>query len=175
MVSDQHPSLPPDAAAAFEQPQSHSRLETPEQFILIASLVVLTLTICWGVLSRYIVSAPAAWTEEVTSFAFVWLVFVGAAEVNRRRQHISVDIVTALLPQAIQRVLALVIEVVVIGFSLYAAWLGIQQAIASQGSFTSILRLPLWIGYSGFTVGFLLIAFRSAQYLYRRFQDRRAT
>lgn len=118
-------------------------------------------------ISRYVVSTPAVWAEEVTSIAFAWLIFVGAAEVHRRRQHVSVDIFTGLLPLSWRRPLMIAIEMAVMAFCLYAAYLGAQQAYASRASFTSILRLPLWIGYLGFCLGLSLMAFRSAQYLWR--------
>ena len=86
---------------------------------------------------------------------------------HRRRQNICVDIVTTLLPPWMQRLIAVAMELVLIAFCLYAAWLGALQALASRGSFTSILRLPLWINTLALSVGFALMAFRSAQYLWR--------
>ena len=59
-------------------------------------------------------------------------------------------------------------ELLLVAFCLYAAYLGTLQGLASRGSSTSILRLPLWITYAGFTLGFLMMAFRSGQYLWRR-------
>lgn len=140
-------------------------IETVEQGIALLGLVVLTAAIVWGVLSRYVVTTPAAWVEEVSSIAFAWLIFVGAAEVHRRRQQISVDIVTSLLPPAMRSALAVLVEVGVLGFCLFAAFLGAEQALASWDSYTSILRLPLWINFLGLTVGFLLMAYRSIRYL----------
>jgi TRAP-type C4-dicarboxylate transport system permease small subunit len=168
MALENAPPLPPDAMTAAPAKTRGRRIESLEQLIAIVALVVLAGAIVWGVLSRYVVTTPAAWVEEVSSIAFSWLIFVGAAEVHRRSLHISVDILTSLLPKALQRALAFMVEIVVFGFCCYAAYLGAEQALASTGSFTSILRIPLWVNYLGLTVGFGLMAFRSAQHIVRR-------
>lgn len=171
--TETHPPLPPDAMTEGHDEVPSGRIETVEQLLMIVALVALVGAICWGVLSRYVVPTPAAWVEEVSSIAFAWLVFVGAAEVHRRSMHISVDILTALAPQSWQKVWSYIIELVVLAFCLYATYLGAKQALASIGSATSILRIPLWVNYLGFTVGFALMAFRSAQHIVRR--SRRGT
>lgn len=127
--------------------------------------VVLLVAIFWGVLSRYVISTPATWVEEVSSIAFAWVTFVGAAEVHRRGKHVSVDLVTAMLPAGLRAVLALAAEAIVVGFCFYAAWLGAQQAWVSHSSSTSMLRIPLSVGYGGLTLGFLLMGLRGLQRL----------
>ena len=62
------------------------------------AFVVLVSAIVWGVLSRYVTRNPATWVEEVSSIAFTVVVFVGAAEVQRRGKHVRVDLLTSLLP-----------------------------------------------------------------------------
>ena len=78
------------------------------------AFVILLSAISWGVLSRYVVPTPATWVEEVTSISFAWLIFVGAAEVHRRKQHVSVDLLTSILPLPVQRVLALAVDAFVV-------------------------------------------------------------
>lgn len=144
-----------------------ARLGSPEQVVMNLAFVALLVAVSWGVLSRHVVTTPAAWVEEVAALSFCWLIFVGAAEVHRRGQHVGVDVVTALLPARARAALAVAIEICVVALSLYVAWLGVRQAIASHSSTTSMLRLPLSVGYGGLTLGFLLIGLRGAQRLWR--------
>ena len=132
------------------------------------AFVVLLIAIFWGVLSRYVITTPATWVEEVSSIAFAWVTFVGAAEVHRRGKHVSVDLVTTALPAGMRAMLAVAAEVFVAGFCFYAAWLGAQQAWVSHSSSTSMLRIPLSVGYGGLTVGFLLMGLRGLQRLLAR-------
>ena len=139
------------------------RFGSPEQIVANLAFIALLVAVVWGVVSRHVVTTPSAWVEEVSAFAYCWLIFVGAAEVHRRAQHVGVDVVTALLPAPVRAGLAMLIEILVVLMSAYIAWLGLRQAIVSHSSTTSMLRLPLSIGYAGLTLGFVLIGVRGAQ------------
>lgn len=130
-----------------------------------AGLVVLVGSIVWGVLSRYVTKEPATWVEEVSSIAFTWVVFVGAAEVHRRGRHVSVDLLTALLPERLRAGLDIAAQVFVAALSLYIAWLGLRQTMVSNSAHTSMLGIPLSVSYAGLTFGFLMIGLRSLQRL----------
>jgi TRAP-type C4-dicarboxylate transport system permease small subunit len=137
-----------------------SSFESLEQIVMSVALVILFGALSWGVVSRYVVPTPATWVEEVTSISFAWLVFVGAAEVHRRKQHVSVDLLTNLLPPVIQRGLALAVEAFVVAYCFYIAYLGFQQTIATHSSTTSMLRIPVSVSYAGFTLGVFLMGLR---------------
>ncbi|MBL8702421.1 MAG: TRAP transporter small permease [Alphaproteobacteria bacterium] len=145
-----------------------AHVESAEQLLMNVAFVVLLGAIGWGVLSRHVVTTPSAWVEEVSALAYCWLIFVGAAEVHRRGQHVSVDLLTSTLPSAARRMLALLVEAGVVGLCLYVAWLGVRQTIASHSSTTSMLRMPLSFGFAGLTAGFALMAARGAQRLLRQ-------
>lgn len=134
--------------------------------------IVLVSAIIWGVLSRYVTEAPATWVEEVSSIAFAWVVFIGAAEVHRRGKHVSVDLVTSFLPARIRAGLSAAALTFVAGYCFYVAWLGLQQTIASNSASTSMLHIPLSVQYGGLTLGFLLMAVRSLQRLLQHIRGR---
>ncbi len=140
-------------------------IESFEQVVMNASFVIVLGAISWGVLSRYVVPTPATWVEEITSLSFAWLIFVGAAEVHRRKQHVSVDLLTAILPLPLQRTIALVVDAFVVCFCFYIAYLGVRQTIVMHSSMTSLLRIPLSVSYAGFTLGIFLMGVRGAQQL----------
>lgn len=132
------------------------------------AFVVLVGAIVWGVLSRYVTESPATWVEEVSRIAFTCVVFVGAAEVHRRGKHVSVDLLTSLLPVRIRGWLDVAVGVFVALYCFYVAWLGLQQAIASNSATTSMLNIPLSVPYGALSLGFLLFGLRALQRLWRR-------
>jgi TRAP-type transport system small permease protein len=140
-------------------------IESVEQMVMTVSFVILLGAISWGVLSRYVVPTPATWVEEVTSISFAWVIFVGAAEVHRRKQHVSVDLFTSTLPLSAQRALALLVDAFVVCFCFYVAYLGVHQTLVMHSSMTSMLRIPLSVSYTGFTLGMFLVGLRGAQRL----------
>lgn len=138
-----------------------------ELVLMNVAFVVLVGAIVWGVLSRYVTRNPATWVEEVTSIAFTFVVFIGAAEVHRRGKHVSVDLVTSLLPQRVRRPLDFIIGALVALYCFYVAWLGLKEAIASNSATTSMLNIPLSVPFGALTLGFLLFGLRSLQRLWR--------
>jgi len=148
-----------------------SRFGSLEQVVINIAFIILFVTIAWGVLSRYVVTTPSSWVEEIAGFCFTWLIFVGAAEVHRRGQHVSVDLLTSRLPHKAQRILAMVVETALIGFCLYVAQLGARETLAMHSSTTSMLRLPLSIGFSGLTLGFAMMGLRGIQRFRRMIGD----
>lgn len=145
---------------------------TVEHVAMNVGFVVLVCSIVWGVLSRYVTEQPATWVEEVSSIAFAWVVFVGAAEVHRRGKHVSVDLVTAFLPARLRGALAVLAALFVAAYCFYVAWLGLQQTVASNSASTSMLNIPLSVPYAGLTLGFLLMGVRSLQRLLRQMRRR---
>lgn len=53
------------------------------------------------VFCRYVLGDALAWPEEAAKYLFVWFVFLGAAMVTRRGQHITIDLLRRSLPPAL--------------------------------------------------------------------------
>ena len=57
--------------------------------------MVLTLGVtAFSVFRRYVLGSPLTWTDELSGFLVVAIVMLGAAEVLRRGEHVSVDILS---------------------------------------------------------------------------------
>ncbi|MBV9785454.1 MAG: TRAP transporter small permease [Acidisphaera sp.] len=145
-----------------------------EQVVMNVSFIVLVVSIFWGVLSRYVLETPSTWVQEVSSIAFCWLTFLGAAEVQRRGKHVSVDLVTGLLPERPRVFLAAAMSLFIAVFCFYVAWLGWRETQASRSASTPMLGIPLSVLYIGLTCGFALMGMRTVQRLVVRLRTGRA-
>lgn len=67
-------------------------------WLLIALLAGMISVVFLQVLSRYLLDAALIWSEEVARLLFISLIFVGAAVLARRREHLTVTVFTDLLP-----------------------------------------------------------------------------
>jgi TRAP-type C4-dicarboxylate transport system permease small subunit len=56
-------------------------------------MAALCLTIVAGVVSRYVVGRPLAWTDEAARYLFIWVSFLGAAVAVRRRANFKLDLI----------------------------------------------------------------------------------
>ena len=129
------------------------------------AMVVIVLTVCWSVWTRYGARTPMVWAEDVTTLAFAWFIFAALAAVHNRRGHVSIDIVTGMFSSRTQALLARAGDVFIAVFCLYTAFLCIEQTIVSHTkAHTPVLKLPLSYFYASLVVGFALTGLRSVGY-----------
>ena len=110
--------------------------------ILFALLVVI---VVWQVFTRQVLQDPATWTDEGARYVFVWLGFFAAALVFSERGHIAVDFLVRLLPETVQRYVAVFVQVAIIAFAaitmIWGGW------TAAQGAWNqSLTALPATVG-----------------------------
>jgi TRAP-type C4-dicarboxylate transport system permease small subunit len=66
---------------------------------------VLFLSLVVQVARRFVFGAPAAWTEELATIAFVWVIFWGIAFTVPFSTHVAVDFVVPRFAPRVRRVL----------------------------------------------------------------------
>jgi TRAP-type C4-dicarboxylate transport system permease small subunit len=133
------------------------------------ALVVVVGAVCWGVLTRYVTSQPAAWAGEVAQIAFAWTVFLGAAAGFKYSMHISIDMLVTLFPAGVRRIVQLLTDLLVLAFLGYVIWLAILFNIQAWSDPTSVLRLPRTVTYASVLVGVAFMALRQGQLCLLRF------
>ncbi len=131
------------------------RLERWTSAGLVAAILVLMSA---QVVARYVFRSPIPWSEEVASFAFVWLAFLGGALVAGERKLLTVDVVSPFLgPRGRLAVECLTSGAVVaccllmvVGSEPFVRWLG--------GIATPAAGIPRRWWYLASAVGLSLIA-----------------
>jgi len=130
------------------------------------SLVVIVLTICWTVWTRYVQRTAVTWGEDITSLTFAWFIFIGMAAVHNRRGHVSIDILTSTFPPKVQSFIQKLGDVIVGVFCGYTAYLcGKQMIVSHTMAQTSVLEIPLSYFFASLTLGFALMCIRSFGFL----------
>ena len=156
----------PDAGARGRQDAPNGRfwwLNYFEEAVAGAALIIIVLAACWGVFTRYVTQQPATWTVEVATIAFAWSVFVGGAAVFKHAEHMSVDLLVAMLPVRLQSIMNLFADGLVLIFCVVSAGLGLMLSIDAWDNPTSVLRIPLSTQYASVAVGFIMMAWRLVQ------------
>lgn len=115
---------------------------------LINALVfgILTLLTVWQVLTRYLLSNPSTWSEELASYLFAWATLLGAAYVFGKREHMNIPILLDKVSPKSQRLLNITIEIIILMFALtvliYGGW---NITTLTMGQMSS--SLPIRMGY----------------------------
>jgi TRAP-type C4-dicarboxylate transport system permease small subunit len=128
--------------------------------LLLATLILLSVLLNVGsVVARYVFLAPIFWAEQVIIYMMMWCVFTGAALVTWDDRHLSVDIVSTVLPRRVQIVLKIAAGL----FLIMLAALVIPQSweasvlMIRNDQRTAVAELPLAIPHGALLVGFTLI------------------
>lgn len=118
-------------------------------FILAEYLILVLLQVFF----RYVLNESLFWAEEAVRFSMVWAVLLGSALVARDRAHIRIDVVENMLPQRARRVLDLVLDIVMIVFTVILLVTGLQFAGRSMMQTSASLELPMWLVYGAIPLG----------------------
>lgn len=122
------------------------------------ALSIVFLAVVWGVVARYLTPQPAAWSNELATVGFAWVVFLGAAAALRRDMHASVDIVVRLLPARMRGWVARAVSLLVGLALVYTTVLAVHLAFNSLGRPTPVLRLPYTVVHLAAVLGLLSMA-----------------
>ena len=91
----------------------------------------------------------ASWAEELALLAQVWLCFWGGAIIQRRRQHIELQVVFDLMSRPVQRVVLIIGDIVAIAILSSLVWAGFWNARVLSIVETMSLGVPVsWFAYS---------------------------
>ena len=88
------------------------------EVFLVFLMTILVLDVLWQVFSRYLLSSPSSFTDELAGFLLIWVGVLGAAYVAGRKEHLAIDILVQRSPPARQRLLLYLIHSLIFLFAL---------------------------------------------------------
>ncbi|UNK70716.1 TRAP transporter small permease [Microbacterium sp. H1-D42] len=134
--------------------------------LCIITFTLLVIVVSWQVFTREVLNNSAPWTEEAARYTFVVLAVLAAAYVFSERGHIAVEILVKKLPLAGQRVMAVVIELIVIFFFVMVFIIG-GWRVADNAWNQDLSTLPVTVGqvYLVLPIAGVIIVFYSIAHL----------
>lgn len=134
------------------------------EFLLVAIFSLLVLDVLGQVFGRYVLNQSFSFTEEFARFALIWLTILGAAYLNGRREHLSMDYwLNKLSPENRKRRLK-IIELMMAVFALVVMVVGGGNLVYTTlrlGQRSAAMQVPLGLVYAIVPVSGLLIVFFS--------------
>jgi TRAP-type C4-dicarboxylate transport system permease small subunit len=95
-------------------------------------LVVMILAILAAqVVFRFVLNQSLIWSEEVAAWCMVWVVYLGAAALTRRGQHVSIPFFLSLLPAWPRRLGAICGGVATCLGVLFLTWYGTKIVLGT--------------------------------------------
>ena len=121
---------------------------------------VLFLALVLQVVRRFVFGAPAAWTEELATIAFVWVIFWGTAFAVPLSVHVAVDFVVPRFAPRVRRTLY-ALGLAALGGSFLWALPGIADYLRfMMRERTPVLDWPYGVVYSAFLAAAVMVVLR---------------
>lgn len=145
-----------------------------EKIFLVVGLLAIILFMSFQTIYRYIINGlgvtglSIAWTEELSGFIFIWLVYLALPQVIKRRDMIRVEMVYDLLPQRIQKMTWVIVDVL---FFILTATITVEgvhslQTLLEFPQIAPTLQISYFIPYFILPLGFGLSCMRLMQDFY---------
>lgn len=121
-----------------------------EEILLAGTLGFTVVLIFVQVIARYVFNHSISWSEELSRYMFVWLIWLGTSMAARNNAHITVDVIPNKFHGRSRFVLDIVINLIWFALCAFLAISGgavIKDAIARGKMASSMPWLPMWTVY----------------------------
>ena len=130
------------------------------EWFLIIIFALLVLDVLFQVFSRYILGTSFTWTEEFARFSLIWMTILGAAYLNAKREHLSMDFLYQKFSATNKKKASILIEVLVFTFAFVVMVIGgfnLVYTTLHLEQLSGTLRIPLGYIYAIMPISGLLI------------------
>ncbi len=141
-------------------------------YFLVLLMMVMTLDVLWGVLTRYLLGSQADWSEELARFLLIWIGLLGAAYAAGQKMHLAIDLLMPKLDENKQRSLTIFINSLIILFAFAVLVVGgsrLMYLTQLLGQLSAALRIPMYLIYMVIPIsGLLVIYYKVHDLVYKK-------
>lgn len=131
------------------------------KFIVSLSFGMMTLLIFLQVIFRYIFKESLSWSEELATYLFIWLTFIGASIATRERTHINVEmLISSIKSEKVKKIFIITANILSMFFVGVLTWFGFQianQILSLKQVSASMSFLYVGIVYFAVPIGSLMM------------------
>ncbi|WP_241664816.1 TRAP transporter small permease [Seonamhaeicola maritimus] len=138
------------------------------EIFLIGIFALLVFDVLFQVFSRYILKGSFSWTEELARFSLIWMSILGAAYLNAKREHLSMDFLYRKFSDTTKKKVSIIIEILIFLFALIVMVIGgfnLVYTTLHLGQLSGTLRIPLGYIYAILPFSGLLIMWFSIYHI----------
>lgn len=112
------------------------------------SFIAMVLLTCWQVFTRYVLSNPSSWSEELVGYLFAWMSLFGACLVTGERGHMNIPLLVERVNPTMQKILGIFSELIAGIFAVVIlVYGGVQISSLAMGQMTSSLGVAIGVFY----------------------------
>lgn len=115
--------------------------------------IIMTVSLVWGVFTRFVLKDPAIFTEEIARFCLIWLAFIGSSIAMKRKDLTSFRVLVDRLPLRGQKLMELVGTVLLMTYLVIFIKSGNDAMGIFERQKASVTKIPLIYPAMGLYVG----------------------
>ncbi|SFM28387.1 TRAP transporter small permease [Salibacterium qingdaonense] len=128
------------------------------KYVASAMLVALAVLVFFQVVTRFVINFPLAWSEEISRYLMIYIVFLGSALAVRNREHIAIDFLFDLVSAATKKKLQFIVSIISTAFFIILCYYGTVLTFTVIGQVTPTLQFSIAWVYAAVPVGSLIMA-----------------
>lgn len=139
--------------------------ENLEEFLMVVSLILMTLIMGVQIFSRYVLGASLSWSEELTRYLFVWAGFLSVSYCTRKCVSIKIEQFVSLFPRrgiALFKLVNHTFELILFMYLIPFAFRYMMSAVWS-GQVSPACHIPMYYVQAAPLVSFILVSIRIIQ------------
>jgi len=139
-------------------------------WVLVIIMGVSVLNVLWQVFTRFVLSAPSSYTDELARFLLIWIGLLGAAYAAGNKMHLAIDLLPSKLEGRARFYLGVVVESCVFLFALAVLLIGGSSLMAltlTLGQTSTALHIPIGYVYLVLPLSGLLIMYHAVAEILR--------
>jgi C4-dicarboxylate transporter, DctQ subunit len=126
-------------------------------------IALIALIVFVQVISRYVFSKAITWSEELSTIAMVWAVYLGAAMAMRKRFHIRILVLVRLMPRTMALATVIIGDILFLLFCGLMLWFSYEylSLLWTRASFSPALGVNQFYPHSIVFIAYALIVLHS--------------
>lgn len=127
----------------------------------------------YEIFMRYLFAKSLYWIQDFTLLCMLWFIFPGMVKVANKGNDIAVEVLVNALPKALQRILAVAVDLLVTVFSLMLFYFSLEMFRLRIGQVKVTSLIPLNCYTLAITISMFLMSLVYIEKMVRQFTERR--
>jgi TRAP-type transport system small permease protein len=128
-------------------------------------LMVMSVVISFQVFSRFVLNNSLEWSEELSRYLMIWLVFLAASMALRKGMLIGVEALAERMKFNKKRVLKTCVHIINIAFFSLIVFYGFEMLTHVKNQMSPAMKIPMLYPYAAIPVGGILFILNSVAVL----------
>lgn len=139
-----------------------SQIDSVLEKVLVIIMSSMVINVLWQVFSRYILTNPSSFTDELARYLMIWVGVLGAAYVAGKGNHVAITYFSEKFsPNNLERV-KVAINLIILGFAFFGMLVGGLRLVYITMVLEQLspsLKIPLGIVYAVIPLSGILIIY----------------